>query len=922
MPIRPYAHFHWWIFGSIVALLATFVLPFSTASAHTTTHTSTASHTYKAPLPVASVPSRYTFTVFTNSSQSNMYVYQSNDGLNFSQIAGPAYTPPTGLVRDPSIMRYNDGLYYVTYTTNWTGHTIGIASSSDLLHWTFLENITLPSTVYETWAPEWFKDPNGSINIIVNLNSTNAGDSNFIPNKITALNSSLTSWSSPTPLVGLAPNYIDTFVVKIGNTYHAFVKNETTKYIEHATASNLAGPYTFVGTGDWAGWGSYVEGPALYQLDNGTWRIIMDGYGDGHYWYSDSSDNFQTWTPKQLVPNGLSGFVRHGTVLKETFDPNAHYEIVNRKSGDLLNVKAGSSGDDDNKVKSKDSSSLLPADSDKKSVCSSDEATSEEANNEESAKQWQIADTGSYNFALTNAHTGKALDITKASLTNGAQAIQCPKSGNSDQRWQIIAVGGGYYKIINANSGKALEASVNDADTIKQANDSGNINQQWSFVQVSKAASEAIIPGGNWIDTHGKSLQAHGTGMIKVGKTYYWFGENRAQNNVSFVAISCYSSDDLVHWKFRGNVLTLQKSGDLGPNRVVERPKVVYNASTKTYVMYLHIDSANYSEAKVGVATSKKIDEDYTYRGSYNPGGNQSRDMTVFQDTDGSAYLIYATNNNYALNIDRLSSNYLSDVGNVYTFNTRLEAPGMFKANGRYYLISSSPTGWAPNANTYVSATSLSGPWTVPSSLAPNSPNTYDSQDAYILPVTGSRGTTYIYMGDRWDSTGLGNSRYIWLPLIFNGTDISLSYYDAWTIDTHTGLWSAATPISYEAEAATNTLSGGAIVMNCNNCSGGQDVGYLGNNSGTLQFNNVNVPACTDDYLLTIYYANGDGAGRTASISINGGTTTTFSFASSYGGNLVATLPVIAHLNAGSNTIAFSNTSTWAPDIDKITITC
>ena len=67
------------------------------------------------------------------------------------------------------------------------------------------------------------------------------------------------------------------------------------------------------------------------------------------------------------------------------------------------------------------------------------------------------------------------------------------------------------------------------------------------------------------------------------------------------------------------------------------------------------------------MATSKKIDKGYTYQGSYNPGGNQSRDMTLFQDTDGSAYLIYATNNNSALNIDRLSSDYLSDAGTVYT---------------------------------------------------------------------------------------------------------------------------------------------------------------------------------------------------------------------------------------------------------------
>lgn len=437
--------------------------------------------------------------------------------------------------------------------------------------------------------------------------------------------------------------------------------------------------------------------------------------------------------------------------------------------------------------------------------------------------------------------------------------------------------------------------------------------------RVNTVASDAIVPAGNWMDTNGKSIQAHGAGIVRVGRTYYWFGENRAQDNSSFVAVSCYSSTDLVHWRFRRNVLTLQSSGDLGPNRVVERPKVVYNAPTHTYVMYLHIDSSNYGEAKVGVATSKTVDGNYSYVGSYNPRGNQSRDMTVFQDTDGSAYLIYATNNNSALNIDKLSSDYLRDVNNVYTFNNRWEAPGMFKSHGRYYLISSSPTGWAPNPNVYVSATSLSGPWTSPASLAPNSPNTYDSQDAYILPVTGSRGTTYIYMGDRWDPTALGNSRYVWLPLNISGPDISLSYYDAWTINMSTGLWDRIPATTYVAESPVNTLGGNARVTDCSQCSGGKDVGYLGNNSGTLQFNGVNA-ACTGDYLLVIYYANGDAGARMASISVNGGPASTLSFASSHGGNLVATLPVTVHLKAGKNTIEFSTTSSWAPDIDKVLV--
>ncbi len=261
----------------------------------------------------------YTFTVFTNSSQSNMNVYQSTDGLNFKLLAASAYTPATGYLRDPSITRIGSR-YYVTYTDNTftnNNSTFGIAYSTDLIHWTFLASVHMPAGTFKTWAPEWFKDSDGSINIIVNLNRTNSGDSNFIPHKLTALNSSLTSWSAATPLTGIGPNYIDTFPVKIGGTYHVFVKNETTKYIEHATATQLGGPYTFVGTGNWAGWGNNLEGPALYQLDDGTWRIVMDGYSAGSFWYSDSHDIFHSWTAKQQLPDGLSGVVRHGTVLKE-----------------------------------------------------------------------------------------------------------------------------------------------------------------------------------------------------------------------------------------------------------------------------------------------------------------------------------------------------------------------------------------------------------------------------------------------------------------------------------------------------------------------------------------------------------------------------------------------------------------------------
>ncbi len=94
---------------------------------------------------------RYTMTAFTNSSESNMYVYESPDATGFRLLRGPAFTPPTGLIRDPSIIRHTDGRYWVVYTTNWTGNTIGLATSTDRLNWTFVRNVTIPLTVQNTW---------------------------------------------------------------------------------------------------------------------------------------------------------------------------------------------------------------------------------------------------------------------------------------------------------------------------------------------------------------------------------------------------------------------------------------------------------------------------------------------------------------------------------------------------------------------------------------------------------------------------------------------------------------------------------------------------------------------------------------------------------------------------------------------------
>lgn len=127
--------------------------------------------------------------------------------------------------------------------------------------------------------------------------------------------------------------------------------------------------------------------------------------------------------------------------------------------------------------------------------------------------------------------------------------------------------------------------------------------------------------------------------MIEVNGVYYLIGEDHTDGS-AFLNVNCYSSTDLVQWTYVGALLSRTSSGDLGPNRVVERPKVIYNSSTKKYVMYMHIDDSSYAEAKVGVATSSSVCGAYTYLGSWQPLGFQSRDIGLFQDDDGSAYLL------------------------------------------------------------------------------------------------------------------------------------------------------------------------------------------------------------------------------------------------------------------------------------------
>ncbi|KAF8203725.1 Arabinanase/levansucrase/invertase [Pholiota molesta] len=430
---------------------------------------------------------------------------------------------------------------------------------------------------------------------------------------------------------------------------------------------------------------------------------------------------------------------------------------------------------------------------------------------------------------------------------------------------------------------------------------------------LSVAYSAVIVPGATWTDTSGNTIQAHGGGFLKVGTQYYWFGEDKSLNSALFKAVSCYQSSDLVTWTRQNDALSPISGTMISTSNIVERPKVLFNKANSEYVMWFHSDTSDYGAAEVGVATAKSPCGPYTYKSSFKPLGADSRDMGLFQDVAQSSYLLYASDNNQNFKISKLDANYynVTSVTSQLSGST-LEAPGVLKRNGLYYLFASHTSGWAPNPNKYFSTSSLAGPWSGQADIAPEAVNTYFSQNAFDMLL----GNSAIYMGDRWRPSLLGSSTYIWYPLSWNSGVPQIVAADVWSVNLEAGTYTAATGTSYEAESGT--ISGSATILSDPSFSGGKAVGYLGH-GGSLTINNVQ--GIGSNQWVSLYFANGDSDWRNTTVSVNGGASVLVDQPNTGGGHVVLSVPIQLNLRSGANSITFSaDQANYAADLDKIIV--
>jgi len=319
-----------------------------------------------------------------------------------------------------------------------------------------------------------------------------------------------------------------------------------------------------------------------------------------------------------------------------------------------------------------------------------------------------------------------------------------------------------------------------------------------------------------WVDTDGNEIFCQGGSLCKFGDTFYFYGWADYPGDNRYDKIVCYSSKNFSTWKFENNIYERNMTDTT--LIVPDRLHVLYNETTGKYVMIgKHIlpvnDPSIPNQPRItgGVSffTCSTPTGKFNYLGHINlpegTGTNYHRDLSAFKDNDGKAYVVSVHDQHDTakrnIMITLLTSDYLSIdrmICEVPTFKgypeNGKESPYIIKMNGKYWLFTSGegPDSWGSSPTYYSCAPTLAGPWTEFRLVltSPSSTNTFDSQNAFLFEVNGSKGSFILWAGDRWSQRTPTNDslgKNVWLPLQWQGEEPLLMWYKTWNIDATKG---------------------------------------------------------------------------------------------------------------------------------------
>lgn len=279
----------------------------------------------------------YLFTYFTGNSKSQEAIRfaVSDDGLvykalnNNQPVILSADISNTGGVRDPHILRGNDGWFYMVVTdmvsaNGWNSNRgMVLLKSNDLVNWTSAK-IHIPTefpvefgNIDRVWAPQTIYDAEkGKLMVYFSMRK---GSSDYDKIYYSYTNSAFTKLETVPQQLFYNPAgtaCIDGDIIEKDGQFHLFFKTEGLgNGIKKTVSSNLSGGYVLMDKYlDQNSNG--VEGGCVFRLYNTDDYILMyDVYTAGYYEFTKSSDleNFSV-----ISGNSFDFAPRHGTVIPIT----------------------------------------------------------------------------------------------------------------------------------------------------------------------------------------------------------------------------------------------------------------------------------------------------------------------------------------------------------------------------------------------------------------------------------------------------------------------------------------------------------------------------------------------------------------------------------------------------------------------------
>lgn len=341
---------------------------------------------------------------------------------------------------------------------------------------------------------------------------------------------------------------------------------------------------------------------------------------------------------------------------------------------------------------------------------------------------------------------------------------------------------------------------------------------------LTTAPSQTITNDRFWDTNDGQPIYSQGGGIFKFAHpttgvyNYYWYGvqykeaelyrndPSVTQRNTHFVAVTCYTSNDLVHWNAEKNVLDRNEIDQHDARaQWLGRLGVAYVKELKKYALFIQISGG------VLIALSESPAGPFIWHQRLNMteriGTPNTGDQTVFTDEDTEkSYLVYS----YGRGRNKI---YLSEIGvkngmvdlldcsQIFAGAGR-EGNCMFKYKGKYYMYASNLYGWDSSFAYYLVADQLKGPY-LPENEMRITPGCTDdfahvTQTGFFYTIKGSEQETVLYCGDRWANfagNGLGYNQ--WFPMSFDGETPYFNSLSSWNLNASKGTWKVSEDNNY-----------------------------------------------------------------------------------------------------------------------------